>query len=72
MIKGHSEKEPEVKERDVMEYCNENNIFYIKINGETNKGLKEAFEYGPCSYMLKKENNTESLIYRQLHRIIDF
>jgi len=66
MIKGHSNLEPDVKERDVMEYCNENNIFYIKINGETNKGLKEAFEYGPCSYMLKKENNTESLIYRQL------
>jgi hypothetical protein len=48
MIKGHSNLDPDVKERDVMDYCTENNIFYTKINGETNKGLKEAFEFGPC------------------------
>jgi len=66
MIKGHSTFEPEVREREVMEYCNENNIFYVKINGESNKGLREAFEYGPCSYLLKKENNVESLIFRNL------
>jgi len=66
MIKGHSEREPDVSEKEVMEYCYENGIFYIKINGENNKGLKEAFEFGPCSYMMKKENNIEALILKKM------
>jgi hypothetical protein len=28
MIKGHSTLEPIVKEKEVMEFCAENNIFY--------------------------------------------
>lgn len=64
MIKGHTDRDPDVREREVMEYCNDDGIFYMKINGESNKGLKECFEYGPVSYMLKKENNTESAIFK--------
>ena len=63
---------PVVVERDVINYCNVNNIFYIEVDGGTNKGLREAFEYGPCSYLLKNENNTESIIYQYLQRMIEF
>ena len=31
--------EPEVKEREVIDFCLDNGIFYIKIHGEKNKGL---------------------------------
>ena len=71
MIKGHQNQETEVREKDVYDYCNENNIFHVKVDGGTNKGLREAFEYGPISYILKKENNIESLIFRQLKRTIE-
>lgn len=71
MIKGHSQLEPEVKEREVLEYCNDNKIFHVKIDGGSNRGLKEAFEFGPVSYILKKENNVESLVFRQLQKSID-
>jgi coenzyme F420-reducing hydrogenase delta subunit len=64
MIRGHAEEEPDVREKDVIEFCNENNIFHVKIDGGSNRGLKEAFEYGPCSYILKKENNVEATIFR--------
>ena len=64
MIKGHAAQEPDVREKDVIEFCNENNIFHVKIDGGSNRGLKEAFEYGPCSYILKKENNVEATIFR--------
>jgi hypothetical protein len=72
MIKGHSNNEPDVKEREVIEYCLENNIFYIKIDGETNKGLKEAFESGPVQYLLRKENNIESLILKESNRKVEY
>ena len=64
MIKGHSNQEPEVRDKDVIEYCDDHNIFHVKIDGGSNRGLKEAFEYGPYSYILRKENNVESLIFR--------
>jgi hypothetical protein len=54
----------EVDEKEVMDYCSEMGYFYLKINGENGKGLKEAFEYCPCTYMLKKEHTSESLIFR--------
>jgi hypothetical protein len=66
MIKGHANQEPEVRDKDVIEYCDDNNIFHVKIDGGSNRGLKEAFEYGPYSYILRKENNVESLIFKQL------
>jgi hypothetical protein len=56
----------EVKEKDVIEFCNDNNLFHVKVDGNTNRGIKECFEYGPVSYILKKENNVESLIFRSL------
>ena len=66
MIKGHSTLEPDVAEKEVIDYCNKYNIFHVRIDGGSNKGLAEAFKYGPYSYILKKENNVESLIFRQL------
>jgi hypothetical protein len=64
--------DPEVNEREVMDFCSDNNIFFVKINGENNKGMKEPFEYGPATYMLKKENNIESLIFRQMQRNAEY
>ena len=65
MMRGNSKVEPEVKEREVMDFCLDNGIFYIKIHGENKKGLQEAFEFGPVNYLLKKENLIESMIVRQ-------
>lgn len=71
-ITGDHENKPEVHEREVMDFCGDNNYFYLKINGVTNNGLKEAFEYCPCTYLLKKEHTSESLIFRQLQRTIEY
>jgi len=54
----------EVPDKEVEKYCNEYNLFYIKVDGITMRGIKETFEYGPVSYMLKKENSIESMISR--------
>lgn len=36
MIKGHSSLEPDVKEQDVIDFCNKNNIFHVRIDGGSN------------------------------------
>jgi uncharacterized coiled-coil protein SlyX len=41
----------------------------VRVDGKSNRGLKEAFEYGPYCYIMKKENNIESLIFKQMQRM---
>jgi hypothetical protein len=48
--KGDGEK---VFEREVIEYCDKHGFFHVKVGGEKDKGLKEAFEYGPYCYIMK-------------------
>ena len=58
-----------VDEREIIEYCDKNSFFHIRVDGLSNRGLKEVFEYIPYCYIMKKENNIESLVFKQMKRM---
>ena len=41
----------------------------MRVDGLSNRGLKEVFEYIPYCYIMKKENNIESLVFKQMKRM---
>ena len=68
-IVGQQSGVQNVDEREVIEYCDKHGFFHVRVDGQSNRGLKEAFEYGPYCYIMKKENNIESLIFKQMQRM---
>jgi hypothetical protein len=68
-IVGQQSGVQNVAERDVIDYCDKHGFFHVRVDGSSNRGLKEAFEYGPYCYIMKKDNNIESLIFKQMQRM---